>query len=371
MFTMQGTYYNSHSSHRQACSLHVDDNQQILLDGVTMEVVSLSDVTISPRIGNSSRFITFPDGEIFETNDNHAVDELERSIVKKQSWFIAYQWESNKKLVALSALLFIGIIYLLIQFGIPAISRGVAHSLPPVVSIKLADQVLASLDEQVLSASTLTMQQQHELIEQFNAYTQHIVDFKLELQFRKGNLLGANAFALPDGVIVMTDELVALAENDWELQSVMLHEIGHVVHRHSLRQLIEGGAITALLIWLTGDIEVASSWIVSLPAILLMSAYSREAEWEADGYALQRMRDANISPQYFSDFMKKLDAFDARKSSEKSTSDDESANKNTQQDSDTEDQWLDYVSSHPASKDRIQRFEEAAQIDSSILNKLD
>jgi len=358
---MKGAYYNSHSSQRQMCVLHVDDKQQLWLDGVTMTAVSLSNVVISPRIGNSPRFITFPNGSVFETEDNNAVDELARKSIKKQHWFIAYQWESNKKLIAFSALFLISLIYLLIQFGIPAISRGIAHSLPSSVSIKLADQMLASLDEQALSTSTLTLQRQQELTEQFNVYTQHIVDFNLELKFRQGNLLGANAFALPDGVIVLTDELVKLAENDWELQSVMLHEIGHVVHRHSLRQLIESGAMVALLVWLTGDIEVTNSWIMTLPVILLMSAYSRRAEWEADGYALEHMRYENISPQYFVDFMKKFDQSGARQHSQKHSRADESANKKTQQSSDTEYQWLDYFSSHPATRERIKRFEEATR----------
>jgi len=368
---MKGTYYNSHSSHRQTCLLHMDDKQQIWLDGVTMEAVPLPSVTISPRIGNSPRFITLPDGGIFEIEDNNSVDELEKKIVKKKNWFIAYQWESNKKLIAFSVLFLIGITYLLIQFGIPAISRGIAQSLPPSVSIKLADKVLAALDEQTLTATKLSKQRQHELTEQFNVFTQNITDFKLELQFRQGSLVGANAFALPDGVVVMTDELVQLAENDWELQSIMLHEIGHVVHRHSLRQLIESGAIAGLLIWLTGGIEAANSWIVALPAILLMSAYSKSAEWEADGYALKHMHRANISPQYFSDFMKKMDKSDVSQNSQKSTSNDGPANKNTQHDPGRGDNWLDYFSSHPASKDRIKRFEDAAQIYSGVSNKLD
>jgi len=358
---MKGTYYNSHSSRRQIVLLHIDDKQQLWLDGITMVAVSLSHVDISPRIGNSSRFITFPNGSVFEAEDNNAVDELARKSIKKQNWFIAYQWESNKKLIAFSALFLISLIYLLIQFGIPAISRGIAHSLPSSVSVKLADQVLASLDKQALSTSLLTMQRQQELTEQFNIYTQDIVDFNLELQFRQGNLLGANAFALPDGVIVLTDELVKLAENDWELQSVMLHEIGHVIHRHSLRQLIESSAMVALLVWLTGDVEVANSWIMTLPVILLMSAYSRQAEWEADGYALEHMHHANISPQYFADFMKKFDQAGERQHSQKHSRADGPVNKKAQQNSDTEDQWLDYFSSHPATRERIKRFEEATR----------
>jgi Zn-dependent protease with chaperone function len=46
----------------------------------------------------------------------------------------------------------------------------------------------------------------------------------------------ANAFALPNGRVVVTDELVELLKNDSDaLRAVLLHEIGHVQHHHSIR----------------------------------------------------------------------------------------------------------------------------------------
>jgi len=37
------------------------------------------------------------------------------------------------------------------------------------------------------------------------------------LNFRKGGAIGPNAFALPDGTLIVTDELVALAGDDAEM----------------------------------------------------------------------------------------------------------------------------------------------------------
>ncbi len=56
-----------------------------------------------------------------------------------------------------------------------------------------------------------------------------------------GRAVGANAFALPSGIVVMTDELVELAKTDDELVAVLAHEIGHVRGRHALRQTAAGG----------------------------------------------------------------------------------------------------------------------------------
>ena len=46
-----------------------------------------------------------------------------------------------------------------------------------------------------------------------------------------------NAFALPGGFVYVTRGILALANSEDELAGVIGHEIGHVVARHSVRQL--------------------------------------------------------------------------------------------------------------------------------------
>ena len=75
----------------------------------------------------------------------------------------------------------------------------------------------------------------------------------MSLAFRRGRDLGANAFALPDGVIVFTDELIGLLESDAEILAVFAHEYGHVVERHSLRQILQDSAIAVLSFLLIGE----------------------------------------------------------------------------------------------------------------------
>jgi Zn-dependent protease with chaperone function len=170
----------------------------------------------------------------------------------------------------------------------------------------------------------------------------------------------------------MTDELIELAADDLELQSVMLHEIGHVVHRHSLRRLIENSGATLLLIWLTGDIEAGSSWATILPTILLQSSYSRDIEREADGYALDRMLVTGISPQHFASMMKKLDSLkshgdagEEKDNLEPGSEEGEDSPKPTQGKGNNGRHWLDYISSHPPTTSRIRRFEDAAALHQS------
>ena len=45
-----------------------------------------------------------------------------------------------------------------------------------------------------------------------------------------------NAFALPGGYVYITRGLLALAENEAEMASVLAHEIGHVTARHAAQR---------------------------------------------------------------------------------------------------------------------------------------
>ena len=110
-------------------------------------------------------------------------------------------------------------------------------------------------------------------------------DGTYELVFRDGGRAGANAFALPSGIVILTDQLVALAEDDAELQAIMAHEIGHVRNRHALRSLLQRSFATGLLIVVTGDVTAAGGMLVTLPTMLLRAGYSREFELEADAVA--------------------------------------------------------------------------------------
>ena len=92
----------------------------------------------------------------------------------------------------------------------------------------------------------------------------------------------ANAFALPGGTVVMTDAIVQAAADkgisDDALVGVLAHEIGHVVHRHGMRMVVEQGVLNMGLGLALGDV----SGVVSTGATLLTSrACSRSHERES------------------------------------------------------------------------------------------
>jgi predicted Zn-dependent protease len=128
----------------------------------------------------------------------------------------------------------------------------------------------------------------------------------VRVEFRRGQV---NAFALPGGVIVLFDELVELAESDERLLGVLGHELGHVVHRHSTRQLFQalGTGALAGLIW--GDF---SAVVANAPVVLGVMRYGRAFEQEADAYSLEFLRANGLSPRPLYEFMTRVQSVDEK-----------------------------------------------------------
>jgi Zn-dependent protease with chaperone function len=153
--------------------------------------------------------------------------------------------------------------------------------------------------------------------------------------------MGPNAFALPGGTVVMTDDLAKLATDDDQLSAVLAHEIGHVRGRHGLRLGLQAAGVAALTAALFGDAVSITGLAVTLPTAILQNGYSRELETEADEYAFQRLREVGLSPTAFAEMMQLFE-----KEHEKYLGKGAS---------------MDYFSTHPATAKRIERALQAAK----------
>ena len=105
---------------------------------------------------------------------------------------------------------------------------------------------------------------------------QYFPNQAFSLLFYHEGLISPNAFALPNGNLLVTNEISKLLSED-ELTTILIHEMGHVLYKHGLRSLIEGSIIWALLLSISGN----TNW-AGLPTALLTNGYSRDFETEAD-----------------------------------------------------------------------------------------
>jgi predicted Zn-dependent protease len=115
-----------------------------------------------------------------------------------------------------------------------------------------------------------------------------------------------NAIALPGGRVYLFSRLLDRAESVDEIAGVLAHEIGHVANRDGLRKLIHTGGASYLLGLLFGDVTGGAT-IVLVGQVLIESAYSREAEAAADGFASGTMLALGRSPKPLGLLLKRID----------------------------------------------------------------
>lgn len=119
-----------------------------------------------------------------------------------------------------------------------------------------------------------------------------------------------NAFALPGGYIYVNRGVIERADKMDELAGVMGHEIGHVVRRHSVKQMQtqQGANIgIALTCVLTNVCDSgASQAAIQVGGAAVFAKFSRQDEKEADEEGFKNVIRAGISPRGLVSFFQKL-----------------------------------------------------------------
>ena len=116
-----------------------------------------------------------------------------------------------------------------------------------------------------------------------------------------------NAFALPGGYVYVTRGLLALANSEAELASVLGHEIGHVTARHSAQRHAKAtlaGIGLDILNQVVGTPGVSK--VVGIGADLALRAYSRSDEYEADILGMRYTSKAGFDPSAAARFLSSL-----------------------------------------------------------------
>ncbi|MFT7722523.1 MAG: M48 family metallopeptidase [Roseateles sp.] len=278
---------------------------EVWLDGGTLHYgehrVPLAGLGWPERQRHGQRQILLPGGGLLSFADAGAFDAWARASGRGDSMVV--RWQQSWRLAGLSLLLLVAGLAGAYCWGLPwAVDRAV-DVLPPTAEQRLGEQLLRSLDGDWLRPTRLDDAQQRlwrgrwqRMLAQARAAGGPALPGRFEIHFRAGaKALGPNAFALPGGDVVITDELLALLADEPDAAlTVLAHELGHVQHRHGLRLLLRAGAVGVVTSVLLGDF---SSLLAAAPALLATNAYSRDNEREADAYgrALARAGGADTA----------------------------------------------------------------------------
>ena len=346
MKQLQGHFYPIGCSIQQSAVLSYSDVEyDIRLIDEVVSAGQISELVISEGVGRIARRIHCPKG-VFVTTDNTAVNSL-MSEAQPQG----YRWplllqhiESHISWVVLAILVTILSTYLTIQYGIPWGSQKVAQLLPATLATTVGQETLSLLDQRIFSPSELAREQQQKIQQHFQ---QHILkplgmekgEQNYQLHFRQWKNT-ANALALPSGDIILTDAFVELA-TEAEIHAVLLHELGHIVGRHSMQSMVQTTVVTILFAIILGDASAAIELAAGLATVLIYSHYSRQHEQAADDYAFQHLLAQGLDPMTLSTILVKLQK---RATGNVLKQENNGAN--------------DYFSSHPLTSERTLRAEQ-------------
>jgi predicted Zn-dependent protease len=162
---------------------------------------------------------------------------------------------------------------------------------------------MEQLDDVYLHPSKLSDENRSIIQMHFDKLTKG--DDRYKLHFRSSETIGANAFALPSGDIILTDQLVMLSidKKFRDILGILAHEKGHVEEKHSIRMAIKTTLSGAIIGYVTGDISIL---ITAIPTILITSNYSRNFEREADAHAIKELEKMGISSIYIAELFEAL-----------------------------------------------------------------
>ena len=331
--SLPANYYDGKSTRRHAVVFLLEGNHiRISGEGVQREA-GLHELRISEPMGNAPRLVTFPDGAFCEIHDHAGLGALLQQ-TGFQDHFVV-RWQYSPRWIAVSIVLCLAVFLAGYRWGLPWVSEKLAKDIPEIVLQSVSDQVLASLDSHFLAPSKLSLTRQETLSARFAALSPPPGNpVAHRVVFRANRAMRANAFALPSGTIILTDDLVTLSANDNELMGVLAHELGHVQARHGMRLVIQGSIVGIITAWFIGDI---SSAIAAAPAALLQANYSREFEREADEFAARMLENNGISAQCLADILLQMEKTNPETATSKHSA-----------------TFSHYLASHPATTERLE-----------------
>jgi predicted Zn-dependent protease len=155
-----------------------------------------------------------------------------------------------------------------------------------------------------------------------------------------------NAFALPTGQLYVTRGLIALANDTSELSSVLSHEMAHVLSKHAAQredQARQAAVVDKVVSDMGNDPDVTAFTIAKNK--ISMANFSRSQEIDADAMGVEISAHAHFDPYGASRFLTSMERNAELKAGKASL----------------DPRAQDFLSSHPATPERVQKAQAAAR----------
>lgn len=365
---IDASYFDGQNTRRHMVTVVIHKRVVSIRGAGLHRTIRISQLDISERLQHAPRVLRFPDGAFIEADS----PELTRMLAQnsyREPWVV--RWQHNWHLSLLALVCLLTALISGYQWGIPWAADMAAARVPAALARQLGEGELALLDEAMMKPSRLAVAEQARLRLMFSQLAQPRGEkTPYQILFRDSRI-GPNAFAIPNGVIVMTDQMVRLAGNDLAVMGVLAHELGHLQRRHGVRALLQTLGVAALVNLWIGDISSVASMA---PAFLLNQNYSRDFERESDQYAIDMLRHNRLALTPMADMFARFsdrkalqaalaqmdDTDNGENDADQEQAADDAANQGEPDPaSGPDDESKSYFSSHPSDAERIARLRAA------------
>ena len=234
--------------------------------------------------------------------------------------------------------------------ALPIVISVLAALVPASTEKRIGDEAVAALTRLVPELSKRCVEPDGlTVIERLVENVTDGLDLDMPLRVRVVPHALVNAMAFPGGQVLIFRGLIDEARSGAEVAGVLAHEIGHVHHRHGMKRLIRDGAIDAVTsVFSPGTTGSISG---SLASQIASRSYGRDAEREADDFAVERLNSLGYSAAGIVDFFERAQARQAE--SEESPA------------------LIRFLQSHPGPEDRIAAIRSGSTGTGPVLDQKD
>lgn len=222
------------------------------------------------------------------------------NVLEKNNLHFQFKQLGLLKVLLIAAFLFAGLIGSYFWL-LPSLAEKAVVLLPTVVDDEIGDAFFSTM----VPAQKIDQKRSQAL----NAFAAELRLYnKRPLHFNVVKSQTVNAFAMPNGEIVIYTGLLDQLETPAQLVALLGHEVSHINERHSMKLLSRNLAGYMIISLVVGDVSGIAAVLTDNAQQLHQLSYARAHEQQADELGLQILLDNHQDPKAMLQLFKKLKA---------------------------------------------------------------
>lgn len=199
----------------------------------------------------------------------------------------------------------IGAMAFIVFVAIPALAPQIAAIIPQEREIELGEKVEELIARVGLISDVCTDEKGRAALDTMTAKLTDGLDLRISIKVDVVKAPIINAIALPGGRVLIFAPLLKQANSADEVAGILGHEIGHVHISHPVAGMVRSSASAGVIGLFFGDF-MGAGVMAGFAEQFMNASHTREAEREADAFAVERMVAANAATKGMADFFGRM-----------------------------------------------------------------